>query len=142
MRKRASARAGEPKQRQLRVGEELRHALAAIIGRGGFRDPALDGVQVTVTEVRVSPDLKNATVFVVPFAKGDPAALAKALDHAASYLRRQVAEATRLRYVPRLRFEPDLSFDRAAAIERLLRQPDVARDLAADGTSPEDEHGA
>lgn len=142
MRKRASARASEPKQRQLRVGEELRHALAAIIGRGGFRDPALDGVQVTVTEVRVSPDRKNATVFVVPFAKGDPAALAKALGHAASYLRRQIADATRLRYVPRLRFEPDLTFDRAAEIERLLRQPDVARDLQADGTGAKDKHGA
>jgi ribosome-binding factor A len=143
MRKRGSARAGGPTQRQLRVGEELRHALVAVIGRGGFRDPALDGVQVTVTEVRVSPDLKNATAFVVPFAKGgDPAALAKALGHAASYLRREIAEVTRLRYVPRLRFEPDLSFDRAAEIDRLLRRPDVARDLATDATPAEDEHGA
>ena len=141
MRKKGSARAGEPSQRQLRVGEALRHALIDIIGRGGFRDPALAGVQVTVTEVRVSPDLKSATAFVVPFAKGDPVALAKALGHAAPYLRRQLAGAIDLRYMPQLRFEPDLSFDKAAEIDRLLRRPDVARDLAADG-GPEDEHGA
>jgi ribosome-binding factor A len=141
MRKRGSARAGEPSQRQLRVGEALRHALIDIIGRGGFRDPALAGAQVTVTEVRVSPDLKNATAYVVPFAKGDPVALAKALGHAAPYLRRQLADAVELRYLPQLRFEPDLSFDKAAEIDRLLRRPDVARDLAADGDS-EDEHGA
>jgi ribosome-binding factor A len=140
MRKRGAQR--PPGQRQLRVGEELRHALVAIIGRGGFRDPALDGVQVTVTEVRVSPDLKNATVYVVPFAKGDPAALAKALGHAAPYLRRQLAGAVRLRLVPQLRIEPDRSFDRAAEIERLLREPDVARDLAATETGAEDDHGA
>jgi ribosome-binding factor A len=141
MRKRGSARAGEPSQRQLRVGEALRHALIDIIGRGGFRDPALAGAQVTVTEVRVSPDLKNATAYVVPFAKGDPVALAKALGHAAPYLRRQLADAVELRYLPQLRFEPDLSFDKAAEIDRLLRRPAVARDLAADGDS-EDEHGA
>ena len=141
MRKRGSARAGEPSQRQLRVGEALRHALIDIIGRGGFRDPALAGAQVTVTEVRVSPDLKNATAYVVPFAKGDPVALAKALGHAAPYLRRQLADAVELRYLPQLRFEPDLSFDKAAEIDRLRRRPDVARDLAADGDS-EDEHGA
>jgi ribosome-binding factor A len=140
MRKRATAR--PPSQRQLRVGEELRHALAAIIGRGGLRDPALDGVQVTVTEVRISPDLKNAIAYVVPFAKGDPVALAKALGHAAPYLRRQIAEAVRLRLVPQLRFEPDRSFDRAAEIERLLRDPEVARDLAATGTGTGDDHGA
>jgi len=142
MRKRASARAGAPGQRQLRVGEALRHALIAIIGRGGLRDPALVDAQVTVTEVRVSPDLKNATAFVVPFAKGDPVALAKALGHAAPYLRRELAAAVDLRYVPQLRFEPDLTFDKAAEIDRLLRRPEVQRDLAADSGPDEDEHDA
>ena len=78
-RKRSS---GGPSQRQLRVGEALRHALAEILARGELRDPELAGLQVTVTEVRVSPDLRAATAFVVPFGGGDAAALAKALNRA------------------------------------------------------------
>jgi ribosome-binding factor A len=120
----------------------LRHALIAIIGRGSLRDPALADAQVTLTEVRVSPDLKNATAFVVPFAKGDPVALAKALRHAAPYLRRELAAEVDLRFVPQLRFEPDLTFDKAAEIDRLLRRPEVRRDLAAGSPPDEDEHDA
>ncbi|MGD9741142.1 MAG: 30S ribosome-binding factor RbfA [Dongiaceae bacterium] len=144
MPRRKPARRGQgPSQRQLRIGEELRHVLMEILARGELRDPVLAGAQITVTEVRISPDLKNATAFVVPFAGGDAAALAKALGHAAPFLRRQLADQMRLQFVPQLRFEPDRSFDQAERIDRLLRDPQVARDLAADGAADgEGENGA
>src|SRR5215468_9557470 len=97
-----------PSQRQLRVGEALRHALAEILARGELRDPALAGAQVTVTEVRISPDLRAATAFVLPFGAGsDAEALARALNHAASYFRRALADAVELRVAPTIRFEAD-----------------------------------
>jgi ribosome-binding factor A len=121
---------GAPSQRQLRVGEELRHALVRILGRGGLRDPELAGVQVTVTEVSVSPDLRNATAFVVPFAGGSSDKLVKALNRAAGFFRAQFGHELKLRYVPGIRFEPDRSFDHASRIEQLLHDPRVASDLA------------
>ncbi len=121
-----------PSQRQLRVGEALRHALAEILARGELRDPALADVQATVTEVRVSPDLKAATAFVVPFGGGDAAALAKALNNAAGFFRMRLAAAVDLRVAPVVRFEPDRTFDQAMRIERILKSPAVARDLGED----------
>ena len=118
-----------PSQRQLRVGEELRHALARILARGELRDPALVGAQVTVTEVRVGPDLRNATAYVTPLGGGDASALVAALRHAAPYLRGRIADEVRLRFAPTIQFEADRSFERAGRIERLLREPAVARDL-------------
>ncbi len=126
-------RSGAPSQRQLRVGEALRHALAEILTRADMRDPALAGVQVTVTEVRVSPDLRAATAFVLPFGGGDAAALAKALNHAAGYFRRELAGAVDLRVAPTIRFEEDRSFGESARVEELLRSPAGARDLAKGG---------
>src|SRR5258708_35984319 len=105
------SRGTAPTQRQLRVGEEIRHALARILSRGELRDPALSTAQVTVTEVRVSPDLKAATVFVTPFGGGDASALVKALKRAAPYLPRDLAHQAVLRAPPRLRFEADQTFD-------------------------------
>jgi len=121
-----------PSQRQLRVGEALRHALAEILARGELRDPALADVQATVTEVRVSPDLKAATAFVVPFGGGDAAALAKALNNAAGFFRMRLAAAVELRVAPVVRFEPDRTFDQVMRIERILKSPAVARDLGED----------
>lgn len=123
-------------QRQLRVGAEIRHAFARILERGHFRDPDLQGVAVTVTEVRVSPDLRHATVFVLPFGGGDAAPLLKALKRAAGYLRGRLAHEVRLRHLPELVFVADTSFDRAAELDRLLASPAVARDLG-----PRDEDG-
>ena len=120
-----------PSQRQLRVGEELRHALSGIIARGELRDPALQGLQVTVTEVRISPDLRAATAFVTPFGGGDAAGLAKALNNAAGYFRMKLAEAVELRVAPTIRFEPDLTFAEAQRIETILKSPAVARDVTA-----------
>jgi ribosome-binding factor A len=107
-------------QRPLRVGEELRHVLARLIERGALRDPALSGRSITVTEVRVSPDLKNATAFVVPLGGAGGAEAVKALNHARAYLRGLVAGEMRLRFAPRLAFALDTSFDNASRIERVL----------------------
>lgn len=121
-----------PSQRQLRVGEELRHVIANIIERGDIRDPDLQGRAITVTEVRISPDLKNATVFVVPLGGGEVDGVLKGLKRAAPFLRHEIAQRVELRAVPNLSFEPDTSFDEGAKIEALLRSVEVRRDLSGD----------
>lgn len=118
-----------PSQRQLRVGEELRHALARILGRDGLRDPELAETAFTVTEVRVSPDLKSATVFVTPLGGAALEPAAAALNRASAYLRGQLAREIDLRHVPRLAFEADRSFDAAERIASILERPTVRRDL-------------
>ena len=127
-----------PRQRQLRVAEEIRHILAGILLRGDLRDPALLGVSITVSEVRISPDLKNATVYSLPFGKASVANVMKGLNRSAPYLRSQVGQALNLRYTPTLTFVPDQSFDEARHIEELLRSEKVARDLKqSDDDAPE-----
>ena|SRR5579863_9036677 len=121
-------------QRQLRVGEEMRHALAQIFQRGTLRDPALQDVNLTVTEVRVSPDLKHATAFVMPLGGRNAADAVAGLRRGAAYLRRELARAVKLRVAPTITFELDESFDHASRVEALLHRPDVARDLEQDGT--------
>jgi ribosome-binding factor A len=127
-----------PSQRQLKVGEELRHRLVEVLARGHFRDPALASASITVTEVRVSPDLSNATAYVLELGGKDPAATVEALRRAAAYLRGQVGRGLTLRVVPQLSFAVDASFDEAARIERLLKDPKVAADLAA---TPDEDGG-
>jgi ribosome-binding factor A len=129
-----------PSQRQLRVGELIRHVLAEMLERGEARDPALAGRVLTITEVRPSPDLKSATVFVMPLGGEDEGEAIAALGRAAPFLRRRVAEEINLRFAPELRFALDTSFDTADRIERLLRSPEVARDL--DDDAPDDDHDA
>ena len=124
----ASAKA--PSQRQLRVAEEIRHLLAAIFLRGEIRDPELAGVAITVTEVRISPDLKHATAYVTRLGRSDVAQLLPALRRVAPFLRSQLAHALKLRYAPDLVFQPDTSLDYAAHVDELLHSPEVARDLA------------
>ena len=118
-----------PTQRQLRVGEEIRHVLAGLFERRDFRDPELAEADITVTEVRVGADLKRATAFVSRLGRTDVDALLPALTRAAPYMRGQVAHALRLRYAPELTFQADHALDEAAKIDRLLHQPKVARDL-------------
>jgi ribosome-binding factor A len=116
-------------QRQLRVGEELRHALARILERGDIRDPVLAAVAVTVTEVRVSPDLRQATVFVMPLGGREETAVMAALGRAKGFLRRRIAQSVRLKFAPDLTFRMDRSFEQADRITRILREPAVSRDL-------------
>ncbi len=118
-----------PSQRQLRVAEEIRHVLAGIFARGEVRDPALSGVVLTVTEVRVSPDLRHATAFVTRLGRSDIAEKLPALRHAAPFLRRELAHALRLRYAPELSFQADTSLDYATHVNELLHRPEVRRDL-------------
>ena len=120
---------GEPSQCQLRVGEELRHALARQFERGSLRDPALAGIAITVTEVRVSPDLKHATAFIMPLGGAKIADALAGLTRSAGYLRRELAKEVLLRYAPELSFAADTSFAHASRIDELLRRPDVERDL-------------
>lgn len=122
--------------RSLRVGESLRHALAALLARGEVRDPALRDVPITISEVRVSPDLRNATVFVLPLGGERSEEVLEALRRAQPFLRGEVARTVQLRHAPRLSFQADRSFDRAAALDALLRRPEVARDLV-DGEGDE-----
>ena len=133
-RKRASNPAGAPRsQRQLRVGEELRHVIARILERGEIRDPDVAGRPVTVTEVTVSPDLRQATVFVIPLGGGDATTLLTGLKRVAPFLRHEVARQVQLRVAPEFSFQADRSFDQAERIEQILNSPDVRRDLGDDG---------
>jgi ribosome-binding factor A len=118
-----------PTQRQLRVAEEIRHVLAGVFGRGEMHDPELAGELITVTEVRIGPDLKHATAFVARLGRSDIDALLPALKRATPFLRGQLAHALRLKFAPELSFEPDHALDYAAKIDRLLHSPEVKRDL-------------
>jgi ribosome-binding factor A len=118
-----------PSQRQLRVAEEVRHVLSGIFTRNEFRDPDLSDVLITVTEVRMSPDLKHATAFVTRLGRTDIDAKLPALRRAAPYFRAQVAHAMRLRVAPDISFQADTALEYAMHIDALLRAPDVAKDL-------------
>lgn len=118
-----------PTQRQLRVAEEIRHVLSTLFFRGDFRDPELADAKITVSEVRISPDLKNATAFVSRLGRSDIDALLPALRRAAPFFRAQLAHAMRLRVAPQVSFQPDTTLDYAMHVDRLLRAPEVARDL-------------
>ena len=115
--------------RVLRVGEQVRHILSEILTRGDVHDDVLTSHSVSVTEVRMSPDLRHATVFVKPLLGKDEAAVLKALRTNTAYLQREVAHRIRMKYAAKLKFLPDESFDEASHIDQLLRDPKVARDL-------------
>lgn len=118
--------------RTLRVGEQVRHALSDILMRGEVHDPLLSAVTVTVTEVRMAPDLRTATAFVKPLLGRDEEAVLKALRTHTAYLQSEVARRVQLKYAARLRFQLDESFDEGGKIDALLRAPEVARDLGED----------
>ena len=132
MKRKATNSEHGPSQRQLRVAEEIRHILASILMRGDLHEPDVAGVSVTVSEVRISPDLKNATVFAMPLSGQGTDVVLKGLNRSAPYLRSQVAQALQLRYAPMLKFVEDKSFDEAHHIEELLRSERVRRDLKSD----------
>ena len=133
-----------PSQRQQRVAELIRHALAEVLQRGDIQDPVLGTHVVTVPEVRMSPDLKLATAYVMPLGGQDEAPVIAALERHRKVLRQEVARRVNLKFAPELRFRRDETFDEAARIDRLLRDERVQRDLEPerrDGEEPDSDAG-
>jgi len=122
-----------PSQRQLRAGELVRHALAEILSRGDVHDPVIQGHVITVPEVRMSRDLRQATIYVLPLGGRDQKEVLAALDRNGKYLRGEIARRVNLKFAPEIRFRLDPRFDEAERIERLLRTPAVQRDLDQSG---------
>ena len=127
-----------PSQRQQRVAELIRHALAEVLQRGDIQDPVLGSHVVTVPEVRMSPDLKLATAYIMPLGGQDEAPVIAALERNRKVLRQEVARRVNLKFAPELRFRRDETFDEAARIDRLLRDERVRRDL--DETDHDTDH--
>jgi ribosome-binding factor A len=123
--------------RLLKVGEQVRHVLSELLMRGEVHDEVLTASSVSVTEVRMSPDLRHAMVFVKPLLGSDEGAVIKALRTNTAYFQREVAQRLKLRFAAKLRFLPDESFDVAGRIDALLADPKVARDLAAEDADDE-----
>jgi len=122
-----------PSQRQLRVGEQVRHALSDMLQRGEVRDDLIEATVISISEVRMSPDLKIATAFVAPLGASDDDAVVGALNRNARFIRGRMGPALRqMRYMPEFRFRLDTSYDNMAKIDELLRSPEVARDLGHD----------
>jgi ribosome-binding factor A len=125
--------AAGPSQRALRAAEVIRHAIAEILSRGEVHDPVIEGHVITVPEVRLSPDLKLATIYVMPLGGRDEKAVVEALERNKRYLRGEIAHRVNLKFAPDIRFRIDERFDEAQRIDKLLRSPEVQRDLKGDG---------
>ena len=135
--KKSSAPGGS--QRQLRVGEQVRHAIAEILAQGSVHDADLEGHIITVPEVRMSPDLKLATIYVMPLGGRDTELVIAALERNKKFLRGEVARRVNLKFAPDIRFRVDERFDEAERIEKLLRTPAVQKDLEQDPDSDREE---
>jgi ribosome-binding factor A len=116
-------------QRQLRVGELIRHEVADLFARGEVHDPVIETNMITVPEVRMSPDLRLATIYIMPLGGRDGAAVLEALERNKRYMRGEIARRVNLKFAPDIRFRLDERFDEAERIEKLLRTPEVQRDL-------------
>lgn len=125
--------------RLLRVGENIRHALSEIFSRGEIRDPSVEGISITVTEVRCSPDLRNATIFVMPLGGVNEHEVVDGLNRNSKYIRGQLSRMVNMKYLPKLKFTSDTSFGEADHIEQLLHSPHVAQDLNNDLKKDQDE---
>jgi ribosome-binding factor A len=126
-----------PSQRALRTGELIRHAVAEIFSRGEVHDPVLETHLITVPEVRMSPDLRQATIYVMPLGGHDEKEVLAALERNKRFLRGEIAHRVNLKFAPDIRFRIDERFDEAERIEKLLRSPDVRRDVEAKGDDDE-----
>lgn len=139
---RSHQKGGEPSQRMLRVGELVRHAMSELLTRGELNDPVLDTHVVTVPRVKMSPDLKLATVYVMPLGGGDSQPVLAALDRHRKFLRGEVARKINLKFAPDVRFRIDDTFENASKIDRLLNSPQVRRDTAlSDDDAGQDDAG-
>jgi ribosome-binding factor A len=131
-----------PSQRMLRVGEQVRAGLTQVLQRGEVRDPLIETTVISISEVRMSTDLRVATAFVTPLGVADHADIIEALNRHAKYIRGRLTPHLRqLKYMPEVRFKDDTSFDNYKKIDQLLRSPEVLRDLK-DEDGPEDKNGA
>ena len=128
--KRRSSTPEQQSVRVLKVGERVRHILSELLARGEAHDDILTAHSVSVTEVRMTPDLRHAKAFLKPLLGKDEAAVLKALRSNTAFFQKEVAQRLGLKFAPRLNFQPDESFDEAERIERLLDDPRVARDLS------------
>src|SRR5271163_3040568 len=122
-------------QRQLRVGELIRHELAEMLSRGDIHDPVVEAHMITVPEVRMSPDLRLATIYVMPLGGRDATDVVAALERNKRYVRGEIARRVNLKFAPEIRFRVDERFDEAERIEKLLRTPVVQRDLKSEQES-------
>ena len=129
--------ASGPSQRALRAGEVIRHAIADILSRGEVHDPVIQGHVITVPEVRMSPDLKLATIYVMPLGGRDEKDVLDALERNKRYVRGEIARRVNLKFAPEIRFRIDERFDEAERIEKLLRTPEVQRDLGKENNNDE-----
>ena len=132
MRKKPQSNNAAPSQRQLRVGELIRHKLAEMLSRGEIHDDVLASHVVTIPEVRLSPDLKLATAYVIPLGGADTEAVLEALTRHKRYIRAEIAHAVNLKFAPDIRFRSDETFAEASRIDALLASPKVRRDLDKD----------
>lgn len=130
---------GAPSMRLLRVGESVRHAISSVLARGDIQDPELEKTSVTVSEVRVSPDLRHAKVYVMPLGGDKDGKIVKALNRHTAFIRGQMGKALTMKYTPQLRFKLDESFDEATHIDAILRDPRVARDIDHSDTEEDDQ---
>jgi len=128
---------GEPSQRMLRVGELIRHALSDLLSRGAVNDPVLDGHVITVPDVKMSPDLKLATAYVMPLGGRDTNAVLEALDRNRKFLRGEIAHRITMKFAPDIRFKLDGSFDYGAKMDALLDSPKVKQDLDKPSEDPD-----
>jgi ribosome-binding factor A len=124
-------------QRQLRVGELIRHAMADMLVRGDIHDPVIEGHMITIPEVRMTADLKLATIYVMPLGGKDVKEVIAALNNNKRFLRGEIAHRVNLKFAPEIRFRADERFDEAERIEKLLRTPAVRRDIEKDGEADE-----
>jgi ribosome-binding factor A len=127
---------GEPSQRMLRVGELIRHTMSDLLTRGAISDPVLEGHVVTVPDVRMSPDLKLATIFVLPLGGKDVREVLAALDQHRKFLRGEIAKRINLKFAPDIRFKADRSFECETRIDALFKEPKVTQDLAKPADKP------
>ena len=125
-------------QRQLRVGELIRHEFAEILSRGDIHDPVVEAHMITVPEVRMSPDLRLATIYVMPLGGRDATDVVAALERNKRYIRGEIARRVNLKFAPEIRFRVDEQFDEAERIEKLLRTPVVQRDLKSEKESSDE----
>ena len=137
MKKHRPTKTSAPNQRMLRIGEVVRHAVVEVFSQEGLHDPVLASHVITFPEVRMSPDLRLATVYVMPLGGRDREAVLAALEKNKRWLRGALAKRVDMKFMPELRFLIDETFDEAHRIDRLLRSPEVARDLKAKSEEPE-----